>query len=199
MGPLRTGLFYGLIAVAVALLTDLRFLFIDPRSTPDWMLAAVEGFRTQFALASYLFLGLLAALRVRPTRLDPDATYRSLLLRDCTLAATVVAVVVGLALLVLTGLNATLFADDIRVYAREAAPGIAAYDEKVAGRLEDPPPLPTAGEIEHNLQPPALWDLGRSITNLVLRALLMGMLGALVGLVRGRSGASAGDDKSRVE
>ncbi len=199
MGPLRTGFFYGLIAVVVALLADLRFLLIDPQSIPDWILTAVEGFRTQLALAAYLFLGILAALRVRPTRLDPDATYRSLLLRDCALAATVVAVMVGLTLFVLTALNATLFADDIRAYAREAAPSIAAYDEKVAGRLDDPPPLPTVGEIEQDLQPPDLRDLGRSITNFVLRALLMGTLGALVGLVRGRSGAPVGDGKPRVE
>jgi len=199
LGPLRTGFFYGLIAVFVALLADLRFLFIDPRAIPDWILTSFETFRTQLALATYLFLGILAALRVRPTRLDPDVGYRSLLLRDCALAATVVAVMVGLVLLVLTALNATLFADDIRAYARDAAPGIAAYDEKVAGRLDDPPPLPTVGEIERDLQPPALRDLGRSITNLVLRALLMGTLGALVGLVRGRSGVPAGDGKPRME
>lgn len=199
LGPLRTGFFYGLIAVGVALLADLRFLFIDPGGIPDWVLAAVEGFRTQFALASYLFLGILAALRVRPTRLDPDATYRSLLVRDCTLAATVVAVMVGLVLLFLTALNATLFADELRAYASEAAPGIAAYDEEVASELDDPPPLPTAEEIERNLQPPVLWDLGRSITNFVLRALLLGTLGAMVGFLRGRSGAPASDDKPRVE
>lgn len=199
MGPLRTGFFYGLIAVVVALVADLRFLFIDPQSIPDWMLAAVEGFRTQFALASYLFLGILAALRVRPTRLDSDETYRSLLVRDCALAATVVAVTVGFVLLVLSALNATLFADELRVYAREAAPSIAAYDEKVASELDDPPPLPTVDEIERNLQPPALWDLGRSITNFVLRALLLGTLGALVGLLRGRSDAPSSDDKPRVE
>lgn len=187
MGPLRTGFLYGSIAVVVALVADLRFLFIDPESVPDWMLAAVEGFRTQFALASYIFLAIVAALRVRPTRLDPDATYRSVLVRDCALAATVVAVTVGLFLLVLTALNATLFADELRVYAREAAPAIAAYDEKVASELDDPPPLPTVGEIERNLQPPTLWDLGRSITNFVLRALLLGTVGALVGLLRGRA------------
>lgn len=187
MGPLRTGFLYGSIAVVVALMADLRFLFIDPESVPDWVLAAVEGFRTQFALASYIFLAIVAALRVRPTRLDPDATYRSVLVRDCALAATVVAVTVGLFLLVLTALNATLFADELRVYAREAAPAIAAYDEEVASELDDPPPLPTVGEIERNLQPPTLWDLGRSITNFVLRALLLGTVGALVGLLRGRA------------
>jgi hypothetical protein len=199
LGPLRTGFFYGSIAAAVALLTDLRFLLVDPQSMPDWMLAALEGFRTQFALACYFFLGILAALRVRPARGDPEATYRSLLVRDCALAATVVAVVVGCVLLLLSTLNATLFADEIRVYARDAAPSIAAYDEKVAGRLDDPPPLPTVGEIERSLQPPALWDLGRSITNFVLRALVLGTSGALVGFLRGRSAAAAENGKPRVE
>ena len=196
MGPLRTGFIYGLIAVFVALLADLRFLYIDPVATPDWVLTSFEEFRTQLALAAYVFLGILAALRAQPTRLDPGVPYRSLLLRDCALAATVVAVMVGVILFILTTLNATLFADDIRAYAHDAAPSIAAYDEKVAGRLDDPPPLPSVAEIEENLQPPALRDLGRSITNFVLRAVLIGTLGGLVGLIRGRSGAPAGDGKS---
>ena len=191
MGPLRVGFFYGVIAVIVALVADLRFLFVDPEAVPDWILTAIEGFRTQLALAAYLFLGILAALRVRPARVDPGVPYRSLLLRDCTLAATVVAVMVGLTLLALTALNATLLADEIRAYARDAAPSIVAYNEKVAGRLDDPPPLPTAGEIERGLEPPTLRDLGRSIANFVLRALLLGTAGALVGIIRGRSGTSS--------
>ena len=188
MGPLRIGFIYGVIAVIVALLTDLRFLLLDPGVLPDWILSAIEGFRTQLALAAYLFLGILAALRVRPTRIDPGVPYRSLLLRDCALAATVVAVMVGFTLLVVTALNATLFADEIRAYAHDASPSIAAYNEKVAGRLEDPPPLPTAEEIEVGLQPPTLRDLGRSIANFVLRALLLGTAGAVVGILRGSSG-----------
>ena len=196
MGPLRTGFLYGLVAVVVALLADLRFLYIDPVATPDWILTSFEEFRTQLALAAYVFLGILAALRVRPTRLDPGVPYRSLLLRDCALAATVVAVMVGVTLFILTALNATLFADDIRAYASDAAPSIAAYDEKVAGRLDDPPPLPGVAEIEENLQPPAPRDLGRSITNFVLRALIMGTIGGLVGLIRGRSGPPSGDGKT---
>jgi hypothetical protein len=180
LGPLRIGVFYGVIAVIVALATDLRFLFIDPEGVPDWIVTALEEFRTQLALAAYLFLGILAALRVRPTRIDPGVPYRSLLLRDCALAATVVAVMVGFTLLALTALNATLFADAIRAYAHDASPSIVAYNEKVAGRLDDPPPLPTVEEIEESLQPPSLRDLGRSIANFVLRALL-----------RGRSGTSS--------
>ena len=188
MGPLRIGFFYGTMAVIVALLTDLRFLFLDPQDLPNWILTAIEEFRTQLALAAYLFLGILAALRVRPIHLDPGVPYRSLLLRDCTLAATVVAVMVGFTLLVVTALNATLLADEIRAYAHDASPSIVAYNQKVAGRLDDPPPLPTVGEIEEGLQPPALRDLGRSIANLVLRALLLGTAGAGVGILRGRSG-----------
>jgi hypothetical protein len=192
LGPLRIGFFYGAIAVVVALAADLRFLFIAPQEIPDWILTAIEEFRTQLALTVTLFLGILAAIRTRPTRVDPDVPYRSLLLRDCVLAATVVAAMVGFALFVATALNATLFADEIRAYASEAAPSIVAYNEKVADRLDDPPPLPSMAEIEEDLQPPVLRDLGRSMANFVLRALVVGTAGALVGLIRGRAGPSDG-------
>lgn len=190
MSPFRAGLVYGTVAVVVALVADLRFLFMNPEVMPDWILTAFEGFRTQLALTAYLFLGILAALRTRPTRLDPGVPYRSLLLRDCALAATVVAVMVGVTLLVITALSATLFADEIRDYARDAAPKIVAYNEKVAGRISDPPPIPSVQEVEASLQPPVLRDLGRSIFNLVLRALLLGVAGALVGLLRGSFGSN---------
>ena len=183
---------YGTVAVVVAIVADLRFLFIDPEGVPDWILTAFEGFRTQLALALYLFLGILAALRTRPARLDPGVPYRSLLLRDCTLAATVVAVMVGMTLLIVTALTATLFADEIRDYARDAAPKIVAYNEKVAGRISDPPPIPSVQQVEAGLQPPVLRDLGRSMANLVLRALLLGTAGALVGILRGSLGSDRG-------
>ncbi len=189
MSPLRAGFVYGSVAVAVALVADLRFLFIDPEVIPDWILTVFEGFRTQLALAAYLFLGILAALRTRPTRLDPGVPYRSLLLRDCTLAATVVALMIGVTLFIVTALSATLFADEIRDYARDAAPKIVAYNKKVAGRISDPPPIPSVQEVEAGLQPPVLRDLGRSIFNLVLRALLLGVAGALVGALRGSFGS----------
>ena len=192
MGPLRIGFFYGMIAVFVALAADLRFLFIDPEAIPDWVLTAIEEFRTQLALTAILFLGILAAIRTQPTHIDPDVPYRSLLLRDCVLAATVVAVMAGFALFVATALNATVFADEIRAYASDATPSIVAYNEKVASRLDNPPPLPPAAEIEEDLQPPVLRDLGRSLANLVLRAVLVGAAGAVVGLVRGQSGLSGG-------
>src|SRR3712207_4044258 len=124
LGPLRAGFVYGSVAVVFALVADLRFLFVDPEGLPDWILTVIEGFRTQLALAAYLFLAILAALRVRPTRLEPGVSYRSLLLRDCALAATVVGVMVGGTLFFLTALNATLFAGEIRDYAREVAPSI---------------------------------------------------------------------------
>ncbi len=190
LGPLKTGFRYGMVAVVIAVVADLRFLFIDPAGTPDWILTVFEDYRTRLALASFLFLAILAALRVRPTRLDPDVPYRSLLLRDCTLAATVVAVMVGVAIFFLTALNATVFAGAISDYADSAAPNMLTYYEKVAGRLNDPPPLPTLEEIEQRLQPPAPRDLGRSMANLVLRALLLGSAGALVGILRGSSGSS---------
>lgn len=194
MGPLRTGFRYGVVAVVVALVADLRFLFIDPAGLPDWILTSVEEFRTQLALASFLFLGILAALRVRPERLEPGVPYRSLLLRDCALAATVVAVMAGVTLFFVTALNATVFANDIRVYAGESAPKIVAYSEKVSNRLNEPPPVPTVEEIEDGLQPPALRDLGRSMANFVLRALLIGAAGALVGILRGSYGSERGTD-----
>ena len=192
MSPLRAGFVFGSVAVVVALVTDLRFLFIDPEALPDWILTVFEGFRTQLALAAYLFLGILAALRTRPARLDPGVSYRSLLLRDCTLAATVVAVMVGVTLFIVTALSATLFADEVRDYARDAAPKIVAYNEKVAGRISDPPPIPSVQEVEAGLQPPVLRDLGRSMANLVLRALLLGTAGALVGILRGSFGPDRG-------
>lgn len=176
------------MAVVVALVADLRFLFVDPLGTPDWILTVTENFRTQLALAAFLFLGILAALRVRPVRMDEGVPYRSILLRDCTLAAAVVALMAGFTLLLVAALNATLFADEIRVYARDAAPSMLAYYEKVAGRLDDPPPLPTLEQVEATLQPPVLRDLGRSVANLVLRGVLIGFAGALVGLARGAFG-----------
>lgn len=194
MGPLRTGFRYGVVAVAIALLADLRFLYVDPIGTPDWILTVFENYRTTLALAAFLFLGILAAIRVRPHRTEEDVPYRSLLLRDCTLAATVVAVMAGAALFLLTALNATVFADDMRDYARDAAPSMVAYYEKVAGRMDEPPPLPTLEQVETSLQPPALRDLGRSIFNFVLRALLLGFAGALVGLLRGSSGRNPQPD-----
>jgi hypothetical protein len=192
LSPLRAGFVFGSVGVVVALVADLRFLFIAPEGIPDWILTVFEGFRTQLALAAYLFLGILAALRTRPSRLDPGVSYRSLLLRDCTLAATVVAVMVGVTLIIVTALSATLFADEARDYARDAAPKIVAYNEKVAGRISDPPPIPSVQEVEAGLQPPVLRDLGRSMANLVLRALLLGTAGALVGILRGSFGSHRG-------
>ena len=194
LGPLRTGFRYGVVAVVIALVADLRFLFVNPAGTPDWILTVFENYRTTLALAAFLFLGILAAIRVRPDRTEEGVPYRSLLLRDCTLAATVVAVMAGVTLFFLTALNATVFADDIRDYARDAAPSMVAYYEKVAGRMDDPPPLPALEQVESNLQPPTLRDLGRSIFNFVLRALLLGFAGALVGVLRGSSGRNPRHD-----
>ena len=114
MGPLRTGFRYGLVAVVVALVADLRFLFVDPVGTPDWILTFVENFRTQLALAAFLFLGILAALRVRPARTEAGVPYLSLLLRACTLAASVVAEIAGVTALLPPGLYPSLLASDIR-------------------------------------------------------------------------------------
>ena len=186
------------MAVVIALVADLRFLLITPGDLPNWILTVIETFRTQVALAAFLFLSILAALRVRPLRTQADVPYRSFLLRDGALAAAVVAVMAGLALLFVTVLNATVFADDIRTYASDAAPYLLEYNEKVAGRLDDPPPLPPVERYEALLQPPELRDLGRSLANFVLRAIALGTVGAIVGALRGafgkRNRADAGED-----
>jgi len=200
LGPIRTGFTYGIVAVLVALVSDLYFLFVDPTSTEGWILAVIAQYRTRLVLAAILLLAILAALRVRPTRLDPEVPYRSLLLRDGALAATVVAVMVGLALFLMTALQATLFADGMRDYAREASPKIVSYVNEVreeirARRVErgappeevrDLPPPAQTEAVEATLRPPTLRDLGRSIANFVLRAVLLGTLGGLIGLLRGR-------------
>lgn len=185
MGPLKTGFVYGLIAVCLTLAVGFRFLYLDPVSTPEWVLAAAETFLPLVAAAAQIFLGILAAIRVRPVNVDPAVPYRAILVRDCTLAAAVVAVMVGITLGLMTALHATVFADGLRTYAGDAAPRIAAYVNETGQELRDPPPPTSAGQIERNLQPPALRDLGRSIFNLVLRAILIGALGAVVGLIRG--------------
>lgn len=184
MGALGTGFRYGVIAVIVAVVVDLRFLFLDPSGTPEWIVAAIESFRTQLALAAFLLLAILAALRMRPTRVDPDVSYRAVLVRDGALAATIVGVMAGSVLLVLVVLQATVLADAVRDYAREASEPIAAYVDEVGRELDDPPPPTPASEVEDDLQPPVLRDVGRSLANLVLRAILLGAVGALVGALR---------------
>ena len=201
MDPLRAGFIYGGVAVVVAVVADFYFLFLDPADTPTWLLAAVVDFRTQLALAAFIFLAILAAIRAQPTRIDPDASYTSLLVRDSTLAATVVAVMVGVTLFLSTALQATLFAEEKRAFARNAAPGIVDYVEEVRGEISDPPPPTTVQEVEEILQPPELRDLGRSMFNFVLRAILLGSLGALVGAMRGslRSGRDPASRAPSVE
>jgi hypothetical protein len=189
VGPLRIGFFYGMIAALAALVADLRFLFIGPSALDTWVLAVIETYRSSLALAACLFLGILAALRVRPTRLDAGVPYRSLLLRDGALAATVVAVMFGAAVSLTTALQATVLADEVRGYAEDAAPRITAYVDELARRFDNPSPT-TVEEVEAGLQPPALRDLGRSISNFVLRAVFLGTVGGIIGLLRGRFGAS---------
>src|ERR687894_2171064 len=186
-----------MVAVIVALAADLRFFLIDPTALDTWLLAVTETYRSSLALATCLFMGILAALRVRPTRLEPGVPYRSLLLRDGALAATVVAVVFGATVFLTTALQATLLADQVRAHAEEAAPRITAYVEELARRFDDPSPT-TVEEVESGLQPPALRALGRSITNFVLRAVLLGTAGRPLGPLRGRSGTPVGG-KPRTE
>src|ERR671913_2214569 len=199
-GPMGAGFRYGVAGVIVALVSDLYFLVVDPADLPGWILAVIAQYRTRLALALFLFLGVLAALRVRPTRFDPGVPYRSLLVRDGALAATVVAVMVGITLFLTTALQATLLAGTAREYAATAAPKIVSYvnevrteirqERKERGaspeRIKDLPPPAQVAEVEATLQPPTLRDLGRSIANLVLRAVLLGTVGGLVGALRGR-------------
>lgn len=196
----------------VALASDLYFLVLDPASTPGWVLAVVAQYRTRLALALFLFLAVLAALKVRPTRLDPGVPYRSLLLRDGALAATVVAVMVGITLFLTTALQATLLAGAARDYAAEAAPKIVAYvneerleirqerEERGASpeRVRDLPPPAQVSEVEATLQPPTLRDLGRSMANFVLRTVLLGTVGGLVGALRGRPGSGTNEKLQRT-
>jgi hypothetical protein len=207
-GPISTGFRYGIVGVLVALASDLYFLVIDPASMPGWILAVIAQYRTRLALALFLFVAVLAALRVRPTRLDPGVPYRSLLVRDGALAATVVAVMVGITLFLTTASQATVLAGAARDYAATAAPKIVSYvnevrteirqERKERGaspeRIRDLPPPAQAADVEATLQPPTLRDLGRSMANFVLRTVLLGTAGGLVGALRGRP-LSTGDDK----
>ena len=190
MAPLRAGVIYGLIATLVTAVMSFRFLYLTPGDTSNWVIAVSETFFPQLEVATQFFLALLAAIQVRPVRLEPDVSYRSILLRDCTLAATVVAVIVGLSLFVVVALQATVFADAIRDYARDAAPQIVSYVNESRQELSKPPPPVTVEQVSSGLQPPVVNDLGRSIFNLVLRSLLLGTVGALIGIIRGRFGSS---------
>ena len=156
LGPLGTGFRYGLVGVLVALASDLYFVVVDPASTPGWVLAVIAQYRARLALALFLFLAVLAALRVRPTRLDPGVPYRSLLLRDGALAATVVAVMVGITLFLTTALQATVLAGAARVYATEAAPRIVSYVNEVRTEIrQERKERGASPERVRDLPPPA--------------------------------------------
>jgi hypothetical protein len=211
-GPISTGFRYGIVGVLIALASDLYFLVLDPSRMPGWILAVIAQYRTRLALALFLFLAVLAALRVRPTRLDPGVPYRSLLVRDGALAATVVAVMVGITLFLTTALQATVLAGTARDYAATAAPKIVSYvnevrtdirqERKARGaspeRVRDLPPPAQVAEVEATLQPPTLRDLGRSIANFVLRTVLLGTIGGVVGALRGRPSATRNDKSGRA-
>ena len=115
---------------------------------------------------------------------------------------------VGLTLFFTTALQATLLAGSARDYATQAAPRIVSYvnevrteirqDRKERGaspeRVRDLPPPAQVSEVEATLQPPTLRDLGRSMANLIMRAVLLGTAGGVVGVLRGRPG-SGRDEK----
>lgn len=195
LGPIRAGIRYGIVAAVIALLANLHFLLLNPGGTPGWVIAIIEDFRTTLALASFLLLAILAALRTEPQRIDPDVSRRKLLFRDATLSATIVAVIAGVTLILVTFLQATVFASEMRGYAREAAPQILAYIDELGERFSDPATPMTEAEIREDLAPPAIRDVGQSISNLVLRALFLGSVGAVVGLLRGTFGSAGGSAK----
>lgn len=185
--------------MVVALVANLHFLLLDASGTPGWIIAVIEDFRTTLALAAFLLLGILAALGTTPRRLDEGVPYRALLLRDCTLAATLVAVMAGLALMVVVFLQATVLSGSMQSYAADAAPRIVAYIEELGDRFSDPADPVTAAEVEEDLSPPSLGSLGQSISNFVLRALFLGGAGALVGLLRGRRASRSEEPVSSPE
>ena len=192
--------------MVAALVADMYFLVVDPAGTPDWILTVIHQYRTSLALATFVFVTVLAARRVRPVRLDPEASYRALLTRDGAMCGVVIATMVGIFLLLSTALQATLLAEPMRTYAREATPKIVSYSnseleeiregrvrrgdskEKIAA-LPDPA---KPAEVRSSLGPPALRDLGRSIANFVLRAVLLGVVGAITGLLRRPTPDAAG-------
>jgi hypothetical protein len=187
LSPLRTGFFYGIFGVLVALLVNFYFLLIDPAGMRDWMLAAIASFAPLLALAAYLLLAILAALRVVPDRHEPGTTWRSQLVRAGALAATVVGLMIGLTALFSTALQATVFADSMRSFAAEAAPKINAYVEEVRSEVSEPPPAMSTEQVEQNLAPPVLRDLGRSLGTAVVLSIVLGTVGGVVGALRGRS------------
>lgn len=187
---------YGVVAVIFAIASEFYFLVMDPSQTATWIVAVVEQYRTQLAFAAFIVLAILASLRVRPVRNDPDTPYRSLLVRDGALAATIVGVMVAVVLFVSVALEATLFSGALREYASRAAPQIVSYIEELSERFSAPPEPVNEQQIQQSLQPPNLDYLGRSIFNGVLRAMLMGTIGAVVGSLRGRFGSDPqGEDK----
>lgn len=114
------------------------------------------------------------------------------------MCGVVIATMVGIALMLSAALQATVLAEPMRNYAREATPKIVSYsnselEEVKEGRVRrgDSPekiaalPDPAKpGEVRESLEPPALRDLGRSIANFVLRAVLLGVIGGVTGALR---------------
>ena len=70
MGPFRAGIFYGSVAVAVAVAANLHFLLIDASGPPDWVVGVWESYRTHLALAAFLLCAIVAAIRSKSTRLN---------------------------------------------------------------------------------------------------------------------------------
>ena len=210
MRPLTAGCLYGAVAALIALAVNFYFLLLNPAETSGWVIAVIIANFPTLALASYVFLAVLAALAARPVRLDPGVSYSALLLRDGALAATVVALMVGAVGFFATALQATAFADEMRVYAREAAPLAASYtneqrreiregrEDRGAPRGDLPPPS-NAEDLRRNLSPPHLSELGISIASTVVLAVLLGTVGAITGAVRGRLGGYSEDDGSSSE
>ncbi|MBA2693349.1 MAG: hypothetical protein H0U65_12815 [Rubrobacter sp.] len=184
-----------MFAALIAVFANFFFLILDPVETRDWILAATTDFLPLSALAMHIFLGIAAAFRTSPTRIDPDASYRSQVMRDAALAAAIVALMAGAVNFASTGLQATVFSESIRNFASEAAPRIAGYIEEVGEDLSDPPPIPSAEQVEQGLQPPTLSSLGSSLGNTALATMALGALGGVIGALRGRSNPDPPEEK----
>ena len=98
----------------------------------------------------------------------------------------------GVALFFATFLQATFFAEAIREYAAAAAADYVSYIRELSDRFNSDTPRVTVQEMRETFGPPGLVELGRSIFNLVMRCLLLGFVGALVGVLRGRFGPANG-------
>jgi hypothetical protein len=88
-----------------------------------------------------------------------------MLVRDGAVAGTTVAVVIGATLVVLTFSQATVFAEGMRDYVREAAPKMHSYVNERRLEQENPPPPVSLEAVEAALEPPATFRAVHSLSS----------------------------------